>query len=418
MGGLLSRRRCGFQSDEHWLGTLWYMGDVFVAWTETARRDAGCRLARRLVAFGLIVTGVGLVSPGVVAASGGCATSTATCWLQRGPVVSPPARMSGVMGDDAASGRVVLFGGDPASGGTSLADTWTWDGTAWTQQHPALSPPGRDTAVMATEPVSGHVVLFGGFDGTSRLADTWTWDGTTWTQQHPPSSPPARDVAVMAADPLNSHALLFGGGNSGGVLADTWTWDGSTWTQQHPATSPPGRVDAVMAADPAAADLVLFGGQTQGGSIVADTWTWDGTTWTQQAPPISPTGRQSAQMATDPNGRVVLFGGLDTDPQHHAIFLADTWSITPSLAITPNTGPKGAGVAILGVGYSSGATATAKYTTAATKTVICQATVASDATFTCTGTIPTGPAGGPKGAHDIVGKDTTGIKAHTTFTRT
>jgi hypothetical protein len=221
----------------------------------------------------------------------------------------------------------------------------------------------------------------------------------------------------MAADPVNGHVVLFSGG-SATMLDDTWTWDGSTWTQQHPATSPPGRVYAVMAADPAAADLVLFGGQNNTGNIVGDTWTWDGTTWTQQSPPTSPSARQWAQMSTDPAGRVVLFGGLDTTAQQQITVLADTWNITPSVSITPNAGPKGAAVTILGVGYSNGATATTKYTNGATKTVVCKATVASDATFTCTGTIPTGPAGGPKGTHDIVGKDTTGIKAHANFTRT
>jgi hypothetical protein len=167
-----------------------------------------------------------------------------------------------------------------------------------------------------------------------------------------------------------------------------------------------------MAADPASGHLVLFGGQNS--SIVGDSWTWDGTTWTQESPPTSPSERVFAQMATDPSGRVVLFGGYSDITR----FSADTWNVTPSLAISPDTGPKGVAVTILGIGFSGGASATAKYTSGTTKTVLCQTTVAADATFTCTGTIPTGAAGGPKGAHDIVGKDATGIKAHTTFTRT
>jgi hypothetical protein len=319
------------------------------------------------------------------------------------------------MATDPVSGHVVLFGG--LNGTTHLADTWTWEGTTWTQQHPSVSPPARNAAVMAGDPASHRLVLFGGYDGTTWLGDTWTWDGSTWTHQNPISSPPARDVAVMAADPTSGHVVLFSGGGAT-MLDDTWTWDGVTWTQQHPLTSPPGRVDAVMAADQASGELVLFGGQTNSGGIVGDTWTWDGTTWTQQAPPTSPDGRQWAQMSTDPVGRVVLFGGMVTPAQHEFVTSADTWNVTPSLAITPDAGPKGLAVAILGVGFSNGASATARYTSGTTKTVLCKTTVAADATFTCTGTIRTGAAGGPKGAHDIVGKDATGIKAHTTFTRT
>ena len=63
---------------------------------------------------------------------------------------------------------------------TTSADTWTWDGTTWTQQSPATSPPARAGATM--EYFDGQVVLFGGYNGTSYLNDTWTWDGTTWTE--------------------------------------------------------------------------------------------------------------------------------------------------------------------------------------------------------------------------------------------
>ena len=65
--------------------------------------------------------------------------------------------------------------------------------------------------------------------------DTWTWDGSTWTRQHPAAHPPAFG-GFMAYDAATGTVVLlsdqFGGGG-------TWTWDGSTWTQQHPVTSPP-----------------------------------------------------------------------------------------------------------------------------------------------------------------------------------
>ena len=50
------------------------------------------------------------------------------------------------------------------------------------QLNPATSPSPRAVSAMAYDPVSKKVVMFGGFNDTTYLNDTWTWDGTTWTQ--------------------------------------------------------------------------------------------------------------------------------------------------------------------------------------------------------------------------------------------
>ncbi len=68
-------------------------------------------------------------------------------------------------------------------------------------------------------------MLFGGFVNGHQLGDTWTWDGTTWTQQHPAVHPPARRYAAMAYDAATGAAVLFGGGGRPGLLGDTWTWE-------------------------------------------------------------------------------------------------------------------------------------------------------------------------------------------------
>jgi hypothetical protein len=52
---------------------------------------------------------------------------------------------------------------------------------------------------MAYDAATGTVVLFGG-GGNHDLGDTWTWDGTTWTQQAPATHPAARLSASMAYD--------------------------------------------------------------------------------------------------------------------------------------------------------------------------------------------------------------------------
>jgi N-acetylneuraminic acid mutarotase len=80
-------------------------------------------------------------------------------------------------------GKVVLFGGEQDANDI-LDDTWTWDGAAWTEATVANPPPARFHAGMTT--FQDKVLLFGGAgaipNGAPFLADTWTWDGTTWTQ--------------------------------------------------------------------------------------------------------------------------------------------------------------------------------------------------------------------------------------------
>jgi hypothetical protein len=115
------------------------------------------------------------------------------------------------------------------------------------------------------------------------LGDTWTWDGTTWTKQAPAASPPPRYGAVMAYDAATSTAVLFGGndgvnGGSAGLLGDTWTWDGTTWTQRALAFHPPARDEAAMAYDAATGTAVLVGGSEPGRRFITakarSTWTW------------------------------------------------------------------------------------------------------------------------------------------------
>jgi hypothetical protein len=233
---------------------------------------------------------------------------------------------AGAMAYDAATGTVVLFGGEhesPSGGGWFPRGTWTWDGTAWTRQHPATSPSGRFWPAMAYDAATGTVVLFGGLNHHERPLDsTWTWDGTTWTKQHPATSPPARFAASMAYDAVTGTVVLFGGSTGDG---ETWTWDGSTWTRQHPATSPPARSGAGgMAYDAATGTVVLFGGRNFSLTYAfADTWTWDGSTWTKQHPATHPSSRLDGSMAYEAaTGSVVLFGGSG----YRTGNLHDTWT--------------------------------------------------------------------------------------------
>ena len=135
-----------------------------------------------------------------------------------------------------------------AAGLPTAASTPTWERTG------GSGPPARADAAMAFDPDTGTTVLFGGRGVNGLLADTWTWDGSGWTEGTPTTAPPAVESATMAYDAASHQLLLFGGaGTAGQPTADTWTWDGTTWTRLTPAASPPARSAASLVYDPTTA---------------------------------------------------------------------------------------------------------------------------------------------------------------------
>lgn len=196
------------------------------------------------------------------------------------PAMSPGARYQGGMAYDSAISQLVLFGGYGGSG--ELGDTWSWDGTNWTNLNPVHSPSVRSGLSMAYDTAGGNVVLFGGVNIGENLLlnDTWTWDGTDWTEQTPVAPPPARLFATMTYDAAIGQMVLFGGLGNGPdsneiMLNDTWYWDAAgAWFQQSPLPNPAVRQASAMAFDAASSQVVLFGG-TSGDHDANDTWTWN-----------------------------------------------------------------------------------------------------------------------------------------------
>lgn len=237
---------------------------------------------------------------------------------------------------DARRQRTVLFGG-LNSLGNPVADTWEWDGNAWTQRQPAVSPQARFYHSMVFDSGRGRVVLFGGQIGGSYLSDIWEYDGDNWSEVVSSPSPPARVLASLAYDPARGRTVLFGGFSAGSVdLADTWEWSGTGWTDKTPAAgSPPARDQHRMAYDPLRGKVVLFGGATAGGSpLFADTWEWDGDAWAQVPTPSGPAARFSHGMAFDTvRQRVVVFGG-----QGVGRWFADTFELAGTVWISAAAG--------------------------------------------------------------------------------
>ena len=241
-------------------------------------------------------------------------------WVQQSPATSPSARAGASMVYDALHQQTVLFGGINLS---LLGDTWTWDGTNWALAA-TTGPSARSTFAFAYDELHQQAVLFGGRvsstgPGVGQFSETWTWDGTSWTQKAPPNSPPARSFGAMAYDAARQRIVLFGGeSNSGTCFSDTWEWDGSNWTQMTPSTVPTGNCYNAMAYDAAHQQVVLVIGE----NYTADqTWTWDGTNWTQQTPATGlPRLTQLMQIAYDSvRQQTVTFGG------YNSTYSSQTW---------------------------------------------------------------------------------------------
>mgnify|MGYP002623849382 CR=1 FL=1 len=257
-------------------------------------------------------------------------------WQQMSPATSPSPRTWHAMAYDERRQVVVLFGGaTPAENN----ETWEWNGSNWTRRTPATSPSIRRGAAMAYDRVTQTIILFGGYADylpfPGALAETWSWDGTNWSQLSPSTSPPPAEDHCMATSPDGTGVVHYGGspgrGSPSFPLTKTWKWNGSTWTDVTPALSPPGRYGHGLAAT-GDGTLMTFGGSYDLATRLnhGDTWEWNGTSWQQQFV-SGPVRRGGQGMAYDSmRNRTILFGG-GANPAPGVVFLYnDTWAYLPS----------------------------------------------------------------------------------------
>jgi hypothetical protein len=205
-------------------------------------------------------------------------------WTQLTPATVPFGRY-GTGTSNHGSNQVVMFGGQNTL--YKLLETWIWNGSSqtWTQVSIAngVGPAARTDHMMAGN-LAGTTVLFGGQGTNRQFNDTWTFNGTTWTQLAPATSPSIRSDAAMAYDSVNSIWVMFGGKNEYYNLLETWTFNGTTWSQVNVTTGPSARIGAQMCFDTQSGKTILFGGLNATTSYPAnDTWAFNGATltWTQ-----------------------------------------------------------------------------------------------------------------------------------------
>jgi hypothetical protein len=254
--------------------------------------------------FVILICCLGAIAFGLDA---GMAAPYIANWVQLSPANSPPARSYHAMTYDAASRKVIVFGGFDGNG--YLNDTWTFDGVNWTLIPTDTPPPARAAGQMAYDNVTRQIVLFGGYDGRNYLGDTWLWDGTTsqWTQAAPVHYPTPVTGPMLFQDP-NGKVDLYGGFDGHFYQLTMWQWNRSDWRRLSPATVPYARSSAAVATNPTINQVVLFGGL--GDVNPNNTWTYGGNTWTLQSPVTQPPLVYAASAAFDRRiNAVILFGG-------------------------------------------------------------------------------------------------------------
>lgn len=286
-------------------------------------------------------------------------------WVQQ-TTPGPSGRAGAGMAWDSVRQEVLLYGGVGPNGWPN--DTWSWNGAAWHQLNPAVSPPARHVMGMATDDARGRIVMFGGWAGSwappdTRLGDTWEWDGATnnWIQMQPPVSPPPRWELALAYDAARATIVMFGGEN-GASLNDTWEYRGTTWTNAVTAHTPPGRNYHRLEYSPRFGGCVTFGGGGNAScTTLDDLWIFDGSDWRSIASQTMPSQREGVGMALDPgSGRILVTHGRDQRCATNPTFFVESYWLdvaqaasfsnfgsgcagangTPNLAAAPNSLPR------------------------------------------------------------------------------
>ena len=212
-------------------------------------------------------------------------------WTAKKTKDGPTELLGSSMVYDAGSDRMIVFGGFMFDSGVN-GETWAYDvdSNTWEHMHPKNHPSARNYSAMAYDAASDRVILFGGDNGTDVFGDTWGYDyeSDSWTEMSPAKSPAARDYSWMVYDPGSDRMVLYGGSKDQetATLDDTWAYDydRNRWTRLV-VDGPSARAWHAMAYDDRTKTIVLFGGGTSRDEFTAETWIFDPRrdTWSQVA---------------------------------------------------------------------------------------------------------------------------------------
>jgi hypothetical protein len=254
-------------------------------------------------------------------------------WSELSLALDPPARIGASMTYDPLSDSVLLFGGLGPS--AYLADTWSFNGTNWTNLTATAGtpPPARADSAFAWDAADSEAVLYDGIgasgsnwaSATTGTTPTWLFASLHWKSVAQASStvPPAR--GAMAFDALDGYVVYVGGSNGAAPCgaATTYSFLAGIWTNLTGSVTgaPPARVDPSVTYDSATNQIVMFGGENCI-AYQSGTWTYSNGAWSRSMASAEPGARAGAAFAFDYLQNLsLLFGGTGTTG-----LLADTWS--------------------------------------------------------------------------------------------
>jgi hypothetical protein len=141
-------------------------------------------------------------------------------WTEAELPAFPPGRFGHAMAYDAVGDRVVMFGGarmiDDLSA-EGLDDTWVYDADSgvWEQRSPQNSPSARFGHAMTYDAASGRVILWGGwaFGRADLDPAVWAYDleADTWTEIPAQEGPSPVWDPVLVYDAAREEVVLIGG---------------------------------------------------------------------------------------------------------------------------------------------------------------------------------------------------------------
>jgi hypothetical protein len=163
-------------------------------------------------------------------------------WIQLSTAGGPPPGQSGMtVVYDAASNRMMVFGGFPYASNVPTNAVWVLSNAnglggvpTWTILIPegsSGSPAGRGYQGAVYDPPTNRMIVFAGLAPPTNTLynDTWALSGANgtgpaaWTQLSTMGGPPgARDVPLAVLNASSNRMTIWGGGGATGSFNDVW----------------------------------------------------------------------------------------------------------------------------------------------------------------------------------------------------
>jgi hypothetical protein len=241
-------------------------------------------------------------------------------WKLMNTSIAPPGRSFPAMAYDPIRQEVVMYGGGMTNSDEFRTDTWAWDGVDWKELHPTSSP-GRGYVRMAYDPGQRALILVRQPISSPAQVETWSWTGTTWMLVASGSTPPPRWFSSLCNDPVTGEVLLVGGylgalGDPDARKSETFVWHKGAWLQKQTGQpSPSGYVAASLDEKRHVVVLIALWGN--------ETWTFDGSSWTRRM--SAPALEFTALGYDSSTGMVLLFGGT-MDKSLSTRYVSELWA--------------------------------------------------------------------------------------------